>query len=928
MVNKKFQKNPKTVKPNLSVTCQYSESRKKRGEIYFEKERINMKKKVISLLLALCILCGCLPIMASAAESGKLSDTISWRFDKGTQTLYLSGTGATPDYYSREGDPPFPEKSMGGSVRHIVVEEGITTLGCGLFDTNFHYVESIDLPEGLTTLKLSSISTKLYVKRMVLPKSIKTIENYAFDLMLGSKIVIPKGVETIGEYAFDRFQKGILEYEGTKAEWDATFSHVKIAEGTKVVAKGEPHYTVSFDPNGGTVSPSTKTVQRYAAYGSLPAPSGNGRQFAGWFTEPNRGSRIFPSDTYSLVGDQTLYAHWGSNVVSALEPAIGEEPVIMGEDIGTEAYGGTWGMGFSDAHAKPLTNYVYANETGGVTRVTSYYDSSEFVVEEYNENLELQAKKTFEHGFAFWGGFYAGATYNFVVVGNENKEADDNRVVVRVLKYDKGWNLLGSADLKGINTVRPFGAGSLRCAEADDILYIHTSHVMYRDDDGPNHQANMTISLRESTMELLGGNCRITNNSTGYVSHSFNQFVLVDQEDHLVTLDHGDAYPRSFMLTHYDTPASQGVYADFSAWDNVVGTLTRDKFAEFPGSLGANGTGARMYSFVETDTGYLAVFDYKTTFQEAGETYLYYYDKAAEKGEMRKLGNGKNCTNAHFVPDGSGGGYLLWTNLEKNDVGRTIFTNVNWTHYDNEGNLGKIYTSRDGFLTTCVPALYHGKLVWTAATEKAWKEPSKFLFFSIDQNNQFHVTSYHQGEEAPTVGGFRDVHENDFFADAVKWAVEEGITTGTEKNYFSPKMNCTRGQAVAFLWRAAGKPDPQSTNTGFTDVKAGFYYETAVQWAVEQGITIGTSADKFSPNAVCTRAQIVTLLHRAAGEPAPAGDSAGFTDVKAGSYYETAVKWAVEQGITVGTAADKFSPNVNCTRGQIVTFLYRNAEKK
>ncbi len=195
------------------------------------------------------------------------------------------------------------------------------------------------------------------------------------------------------------------------------------------------------------------------------------------------------------------------------------------------------------------------------------------------------------------------------------------------------------------------------------------------------------------------------------------------------------------------------------------------------------------------------------------------------------------------------------------------------------------------------------------------------VFFSIDKNDTFAMLT---PGEAPTVGGFKDVHESDFFADAVKWAVENDVTAGTDKTHFSPNQSCTRGQAVTFLWRAAGEPEPQNADTDFTDIKAGSYYEKAVCWAVEQGITNGTSEEKFSPNTACTRAQIVTFLHRAAGEPEPAGTNTGFADVSAGLYYEKAVCWAVEKAITNGTSTDKFSPDARCTRAQIVTMLYRN----
>lgn len=172
-----------------------------------------------------------------------------------------------------------------------------------------------------------------------------------------------------------------------------------------------------------------------------------------------------------------------------------------------------------------------------------------------------------------------------------------------------------------------------------------------------------------------------------------------------------------------------------------------------------------------------------------------------------------------------------------------------------------------------------------------------------------------------TTMNFWDVKQGDYYYDAVKWAVEKRITEGTGANFFSPNASCTRAQMVTFLWRAAGSPAPKSTANPFTDVSASDYYYNAVLWAVENGITTGASADRFAPGATVSRAQTVTFLYRANGSPA--ANDASFSDVAADEYYANAVAWAVQNGITTGTGNGKFSPNADCTRGQIVTLLYR-----
>ena len=168
---------------------------------------------------------------------------------------------------------------------------------------------------------------------------------------------------------------------------------------------------------------------------------------------------------------------------------------------------------------------------------------------------------------------------------------------------------------------------------------------------------------------------------------------------------------------------------------------------------------------------------------------------------------------------------------------------------------------------------------------------------------------------------FTDVPAGSYYEDAVIWAVEKGITTGTDATHFSPDGICTRAQAVTFLWRAAGSPAPKSMSS-FSDVPAEAFYAKAVAWAVEKGITSGTGDGKFSPDATCTRAQAVTFLYRASGAPAVSGNSA-FTDVASDAYYAAAVTWAEKNGVTGGIGGGLFGSNNNCTRAQIVTFIWR-----
>ena len=226
---------------------------------------------------------------------------------------------------------------------------------------------------------------------------------------------------------------------------------------------------------------------------------------------------------------------------------------------------------------------------------------------------------------------------------------------------------------------------------------------------------------------------------------------------------------------------------------------------------------------------------------------------------------------------------------------------------------------------------YSGKLTWVAVDNHthSWQtsctEPRKCALCGITEGEApghdwkgLNCTRCGEARENP----FVDTDPEGFYFDAVLWAVEGGITVGTDENHFSPDGTCSRAHVVTFLWRAAGKPEPEISTDPFVDVKQGSFCEKAVRWAVEQGITVGTDDDHFSPEEPCNRAQVVTFLWRAAGQPDADGEIP-FTDVPADAWYAEPVRWAVEKGITQGVSATEFGTGGTCTRAQAVTFLQR-----
>ena len=241
---------------------------------------------------------------------------------------------------------------------------------------------------------------------------------------------------------------------------------------------------------------------------------------------------------------------------------------------------------------------------------------------------------------------------------------------------------------------------------------------------------------------------------------------------------------------------------------------------------------------------------------------------------------------------------------------------INWTDSENLNGDGELFTLSFVIAENAAAGNYQVTLV-----QKDGK-PGNF----INEDETPISVTFAPGSVTVISNPFGDVAESDYFYEPVLWAVgyRPRIASGTSAATFSPNLACTRAQVVTFLWRAHGTPEPSNTVSGFADVPAGCYYDKAVRWAVECGITSGTSSTSFSPNQPCTRAQMVTFLWRAAGSPATEVTASGFQDVKTGSYYEKAVLWAVENEITKGTSENSFSPNTVCSRGQVVTFLYRS----
>lgn len=323
------------------------------------------------------------------------------------------------------------------------------------------------------------------------------------------------------------------------------------------------------------------------------------------------------------------------------------------------------------------------------------------------------------------------------------------------------------------------------------------------------------------------------------------------------------------------------------------------------------------------------------------DDYTYYYEYA----------DGKLAVSAKLVNESGDVGTrtIVYTLNENGDPvkremtyqeGDLNFSSLEGYTYDEKGNLISV-TEGEGDEREVTTYEYNDKNLcvkqtWTPSKNSAenYHSVPSTTTYEYDENGNVAKTTYGNDyyetytyaliPDGATPSEFSDVQDTGaFYYDAVVWANDLKITTGVGDGKFAPDRGCTRDQLVTFLWRAAGEPEPETTVNPFTDVKESDYFYKAVLWAVENGVTTGKSETIFAPKETCTRAQIVTFIYRAAGEPKVDNAVNPFEDVAANAYYADAVLWAVENGITTGKTATRFAPNDTCTRGQGVTFLYR-----
>lgn len=356
-------------------------------------------------------------------------------------------------------------------------------------------------------------------------------------------------------------------------------------------------------------------------------------------------------------------------------------------------------------YGKIINSYINADEDG--IRILKYEKSGDVIELKYNNNFELISEKTVESENEFiFGGYFETDKYYFLAFGQDNKEENNKKEVIKVNKYNKNWEKIGTVSIKNSNTVHPFAAGSFRMTENNGILYIRTCHEMYKDEDGYNHQSNITFSVNIENMEIVDSFFKVQNISCGYVSHSFNQFIDV-VNDKLVAVDHGDAYPREIVLVLYKY-LENGKFTNESKYN----FCTSVPFLKIKGEIGDNTTNASVGGFESGEQNYIAAGN--SINQDTEENFRNIFVSTVninepKEADLKWITNytyDKNVTTPHLVKLNNDAFLIMWGEKEEeNNI-------VKCCVIDNKGNKLVDEKKFNIFLSDCKPILKDKEVIW------------------------------------------------------------------------------------------------------------------------------------------------------------------------------------------------------------------------
>ena len=578
------------------------------------------------------------------------------------------------------------------ALTQIVLPQGVEVVPYGAFWDCYALTEVI-LPKGLRTIE-SSAFAETAIAGIVIPETVTEIGNSAFYkcTQLSSVHFLGDAPEVTGEPFSSCADTLVLYYTENAQDWSSpTWNELPTALWSYTFS------TTADCVNGGTETFRCNECDLLYTRGVRAY----GHSFGAWYL--------------AVRPTQDAEGRW-ERICSVCDYVDTEPTPAVTEATQTPAATYNLDRQNYSVYGSPVTSYLIDNRDGTLTRVETA--DSGITVERYDAEYQFLSRQVLPMELPLFGGFYEGTDYFFLAFGQANPEEDDGVEVIRVVRYTKDWLRLGQASLYGANTYIPFEFGSLRMTQYQDMLYVHTCHEMYATGDGYHHQANLIFSISIPEMEITDQFSAVGNVGYGYVSHSFNQFVLTDG-DKLLTLNHGDAYPRSAVIVQYGKPAGQEIFSGSCTYTNLL---------KFTGSTGYNPTGASLGAFELSDSAYLTagnsiVQDGSVSFSGQRNIFLC----VTPRGDIGSTDTTLHwitsydsdadieISTPHLVPIQGDRFLLLWT---EDDLLHYVFM-------DDMGNtVSEIYKA-NLLLSDCKPIVWNNAVCWYVT------QNSKPAFFSI-----------------------------------------------------------------------------------------------------------------------------------------------------------------------------------------------------
>ena len=846
-----------------------------------------------------------------------------------TLTLGDSITTIADDAFSGStnftGDLTIPDSmtgTLGRVFQHcgfngkLTISDGITEIAQGAF--NGSKITGLDLGEGVQKIGQSAFYNTSLTGDLIIPDSVTEIGYIAFSSCegLNGKLVLSKNLTTLGDQAFAscNFTGTVIIPDGLKAIPTSAFnstnsesyiscfvipSSVETIEGTAlynhrinaiyyVQDTSQTELLVSsgdnVNYNGSVAITNGGTFAEDTAFGAntLATPIKDGCKFDGWYTQnganDNWGQEVNGEITVSQ--DKTYYAKWtpvtnygidSGDKNKTLTMTYGDTPVFTTVTVEVPVDGSISNVESSneaiiEATFEDTTVTITAadNLNAGTYAETVYVYTNDGSTHWINVSLTVNKADSTVNPDE--DSVHITATYgDTITLTAEVEKAQTNGIALMDTARDTVDFYCGGTSL-----------GSVKVSYTSGGTYTEGTATLIYD----TSQNGIPVGTTSTITAVYGGSVNLNGSRTNSIQVTLNKINTSI-----------DITPDRTSLTGGGTV-----------------TLTVDK-SGLPDGAKVNVTCNNGITPTENTDG-----TWTATLPDATATYTF---TASYAGDGNHNGDSDDCTvSVTRRSNGGGGSGGSTTYTVSPDAGR----NGDVTVSPSRASYGDTVT-----ITVDPDEGYElDELIVTDSDGDEISVRSRGdgrYTFTMPRGRVTVKATFVEITEDPDLLTFTDVPASAYYYDAVYWAVENGVTNGTSNTTFSPDASCTRAQMVTFLWRAAGSPEPESSVNPFTDVPASAYYYDAVLWAVEQGITNGTSATTFGPNVTVTRGQTVTFLWRYDGSPAVSGS--GFDDVVSDAYYADAVAWAAGEGVTSGTSATTFSPSNDCTRGQIVTFLYR-----